>query len=142
MERASPGLESSAREVGVHPLEGDYIVWIKITRPCDRLGDHVNVEGSEHSPCSPRLSYPSWGRPSFTAREIPKQKQLYDAPQSVKRLSHAGWSKTSPLRRLNKAAGAADATRETHPAIRVACGSQGGACDPSQTSDAGGTPAA
>ena len=48
----------------------------------------------------------------------------------------------STLRRLNKAAGAADATREPRPAIRVACGSQGGSCDPSQTSDAGGTPAA
>ena len=44
--------------------------------------------------------------------------------------------------RLNKAAGAADATREPRSASRVACGSQGGSCDPSQTGDAGGTPAA
>src|SRR5262249_44831084 len=43
---------------------------------------------------------------------------------------------------LNEAAGAADATREARSIGRVACGSQGGACDPSQTSDAGGTPAA
>src|ERR1017187_1828926 len=49
------------------------------------------------------------------------------------------------LGRLNKAAGAADATRGGMGGSRalagVFCGSQGGPCDPTSTKDAGGTPA-
>ena len=37
---------------------------------------------------------------------------------------------------------AADATRESRPAVRVAFASQGASCDPSPTRDAGGVPAA
>ena len=44
--------------------------------------------------------------------------------------------------RLNEGAGAADATRDARSVGRVACWSQEGSCEPSQTSNAGGTPAA
>src|SRR6266540_2513306 len=46
-----------------------------------------------------------------------------------------------PLRRLDQAAGAADATREARSIGRVACGSQEVSCDPLSADHAGGAPA-
>ena len=45
------------------------------------------------------------------------------------------------LRRLDQAAGAADATRESRSIGRVGCGSQEVSCDPLSAGDAGGAPA-
>src|SRR4051812_518424 len=56
-------------------------------------------------------------------------------------VTQPGRSPRSTLRRLDQAAGAADAAREARSDLRVVCGSQEVSCDPLSPHHAGGAPA-
>jgi predicted permease len=131
--------------VASHSDRSDDRVARRVSAPCGEFGFPRETRGL-------RMSDPSRvGREGRATRRTATKTDTDEASslgRAIRRplddwvMPQCGSNHRSTLRRLNKAAGAADAPREPRPANRVASGSQGGSCDPSQTSDAGGTPAA
>src|ERR1035438_179409 len=86
-------------------------------------------------------------RPQLTGEAVQCLPSLCARPGSDRQpeCSIIEFGRGRPPARLNKAAGAADATRggqgSGQASAGVFCGSQGGPCDPTTQNDAGGTPA-
>src|SRR5262245_561793 len=100
---------------------------------------------SEMSPNSAhaRMAYqPGVGSEVRIPAMVPGMRMAHVPRLVAKGTCDEAQSDEETVRRLDQAAGAADAAREVRSASGVACGSHGGACDPSQTRDAGRAPAA